>query len=186
MRRLLGANCAGSISMKTSLRAAVVLVAICHSAYRVHAQERLTFTRDVAPVLFERCASCHRPGQIAPFSLLTYEDVRPRATRIADVVRSRAMPPWKPEPDHGRFQRDRRMTEVEILAIESWVAQGMMRGSPGGSPASAQVFRCMAARHAGSRRSDGGRLRAAGTTPRRLSHVRYSHSSKSVRVRQSG
>ena len=134
MRRLLGANCAGSISMKTSLRAAVVLVAICHSAYRVHAQERLTFTRDIAPVLFERCASCHRPGQIAPFSLLTYEDVRPRATRIADVVRSRAMPPWKPEPDHGRFQRDRRMAEAEIVAIERWVAQGMMRGSPADLP----------------------------------------------------
>ena len=98
------------------------------------AQPQPTFTRDVAPVLFERCAGCHRPGQTAPFSLLTYEDVRPRARRIAEVVRSRAMPPWKPEPDHGRFQMDRRMADAEIAVIEKWASQGMMRGDPGDLP----------------------------------------------------
>ena len=97
-------------------------------------QTPLTFTRDVAPVLFERCVTCHRPGQAAPFSLLTYEDVRPRAARIAEVVGSRTMPPWKPEPDHGRFQRDRRMPDREIGVIQQWVAQGMMRGDPADLP----------------------------------------------------
>ena len=120
--------------MKMPLHRVVFFVAICLSANRIHAQPQLTFNRDVAPVLFERCAMCHRPGQSAPFSLLTYEDVRPRAARIAEVVRTRVMPPWKPEPDHGRFQRDRRMTETEILVIERWVAQGMMRGSPADLP----------------------------------------------------
>src|SRR5215208_1420891 len=90
-----------SILMNTSLRILVAAAAVCLSANGVHAQDLLTFSRDVAPILFERCATCHRPGQSGPFSLLTYEDVRPRARRIAEVVRSRAMPPWKPEADHG-------------------------------------------------------------------------------------
>jgi tetratricopeptide (TPR) repeat protein len=120
--------------MNTPLRISVAIVAICLSVTPGLAQERLAFTRDVAPILFERCATCHRPGQTAPFSVLTYEDVRPRARRIAEVVRSRAMPPWKPQPDHGSFQRDRRMADAEIAVIEKWVAQGMMRGSPADLP----------------------------------------------------
>src|SRR4029453_8016010 len=57
-----------------------------------------TFSRDIAPIVFRHCVSCHHPGQNAPFSLLTYEDVRPRARQIALVTKSRYMPPWKPEP----------------------------------------------------------------------------------------
>jgi tetratricopeptide (TPR) repeat protein len=120
--------------MNMPLRITVSAVALCLSAIPVRAQERLTFTRDVAPILFEHCSTCHRPGQTVPFSLLTYEDVRPRARRIAEVTRNRAMPPWKPEPGHGRFQGERRLTEKEIATIQSWVAQGMMRGSPADLP----------------------------------------------------
>lgn len=98
------------------------------------AQETHTFARDVAPILFKHCVTCHRPGQTVPFSLLTYEDARPRARRIAEVTRRREMPPWKPEPDHGRFQMDRRMADTEIAAIQSWVAQGMLRGDPADLP----------------------------------------------------
>jgi tetratricopeptide (TPR) repeat protein len=110
------------------------VVLSCLSALDASAQERVTFSRDVAPILFKHCVACHRPGQSAPFSLLTYEDARPRAKRIAEVTRDREMPPWKPEPDHGRFQMDRRMAETEITAIQRWVAQGMMRGNPSDLP----------------------------------------------------
>ncbi len=120
--------------MNTPLRISLAIVAICLRVTPGLAQERLTFTRDVAPIVFERCATCHQPGQTAPFSLLTYEDVRPRGRRIAEVVRRRAMPPWQPEPDHGSFQRDRRMADADIAVIEKWVAQGMARGSSADLP----------------------------------------------------
>jgi tetratricopeptide (TPR) repeat protein len=116
--------------MNNPIRVAVVFVAICACAARASAQERYTFTRDVAPILLKHCAACHRPGQTAPFSLLTYEDVRPRARRIVEVTRTRTMPPWKPEPGHGRFEGERRMADREIAAIQDWAAQGMMRGEP--------------------------------------------------------
>ena len=116
--------------MNKPIHFAVVIVAICAGATRASAQERRTFSRDVAPVLFEHCVGCHRPGQIAPFSLQTYEQVRPRAARIAEVTRTRAMPPWKPEAGHVRFQEERRLTDTEIAAIHEWVEHGMMRGDP--------------------------------------------------------
>ena len=101
---------------------------------RAAAQEPVTFARDIAPILFERCAACHRPGQIAPFSLLTFEDVRPRALRIAEIVKSRVMPPWKPEPGHGNFLGDRRLSESEIATFQDWVRQGLQRGNPADLP----------------------------------------------------
>ena len=107
---------------------------MCLGANRASAQERLTFTRDVAPVLFKHCSTCHRPGQGAPFSLLTYEDVRPRGKRIAEVTLARTMPPWKPEPGHGTFLGERRMTNAEIAVIQSWASQGMMRGDAADLP----------------------------------------------------
>src|SRR5438874_2696183 len=63
----------------------------------------VTFNRDVAPVLFDHCGTCHRPEGPAPFSLLTYRDARQRAALIAAVTKSRYMPPWKPEPGSSEF-----------------------------------------------------------------------------------
>ena len=120
--------------MNKPIHFAVVLVAICASATRASGQEPRTFSRDVAPVLFKHCVGCHRPGQTAPFSLQTFEDVRPRAARIADVTRARVMPPWKPDPGHGRFQDARQLTDTEIAAIQEWVEQGMMRGNAADLP----------------------------------------------------
>ena len=120
--------------MNLLLRFTVLMVGASLSATDALAQQPRTFNRDVAPVLFARCAACHRPWQTAPFSLLSFEDVRPRAKRIAEVVRTRAMPPWKPEPNHGAFQGDRRLTQAEIETIETWVADGMLRGSPSDLP----------------------------------------------------
>src|ERR1700722_5071579 len=69
-----------------------------------HAQPRLTFSQDIAPIIWSRCASCHRPGEIGPFSLITYEDVRRHAAQIATVTARRIMPPWKPVEGKGSFQ----------------------------------------------------------------------------------
>src|SRR6266542_6622289 len=68
------------------------------------AQTPLTFNKDIAPIIWTRCAPCHRPGEIGPFSLLTYDDVRRRAVQIAAVTSRRIMPPWKPEPGQGDFR----------------------------------------------------------------------------------
>ena len=130
MKRRIVAHSWRSNRMDKRLFVAVLVVAICLRSAIADAQNRtVTFTRDVAPILYTHCVSCHRPGQSAPFSLLTYDDARPRAMRIAEVTRSRTMPPWMPEPDHGRFERERRMSEPEIAAIQRWVAQGIVRGN---------------------------------------------------------
>jgi tetratricopeptide (TPR) repeat protein/mono/diheme cytochrome c family protein len=99
------------------------------------AQGRVTFSRDVAPILYEQCASCHRPGQIGPFSLLTYQDVRPRAAAIARATRTRQMPPWKPEPGRGGpFTGERRLNDEQIARIQQWVRDGTLEGDPGDLP----------------------------------------------------
>ena len=69
-----------------------------------------TFAHDIAPIVYEKCAPCHHPGEAAPFSLLTYEDVKKRAAQIATVTRSGLMPPWLPEHGYGDFADERRLT----------------------------------------------------------------------------
>src|SRR5260370_30028982 len=66
-----------------------------------------TYNKDIAPILYSKCATCHRPGEVAPFSLLTYQDASKRAGLIATVTKSRYMPVWKPEPGYGKFQHER-------------------------------------------------------------------------------
>jgi tetratricopeptide (TPR) repeat protein/mono/diheme cytochrome c family protein len=85
----------------------------------------ITFAADVGPIIHSRCAGCHRPDGDAPFSLLTFDDVRRRASMIAAVTKSRYMPPWKPVPGFGDFHGSRRMTDAEIATIERWVNSGM-------------------------------------------------------------
>lgn len=99
------------------------------------AQDRVSFARDIAPVVFSRCASCHRPGGSAPFSLLTYGDARSRATQIAAVTSSRYMPPWKPQAGHGEFAGARRLTDREIDLFQRWAADGAAEGNPAALPA---------------------------------------------------
>jgi Flp pilus assembly protein TadD len=111
------------------------LVAVLLLASPVHAAEPVTFTRDVAPILFQHCTSCHRPGEIAPFSLQTYRDARQRMTLIADATKRRVMPPWKPDPAPGLFVDDRSLTDQQIQRIQDWVAAGGPEGDPRDLPA---------------------------------------------------
>ena len=96
--------------------------------------EPITFTKHVAPILFQSCSSCHRPGESAPFALLTYSDARRHATQIVAVTQSRYMPPWLPEPGHGDFAGERRLSESQIRLIADWVKQGSPEGDPADLP----------------------------------------------------
>ena len=98
------------------------------------AAPQVTYSRDVAPIVFRACATCHRPGEAAPFSLLTYADVKKHARQIAEVTRSRAMPPWLPEPQELKFADDLRLPDAEIDRIQRWVEQGAMEGNPADLP----------------------------------------------------
>ncbi|HKE03496.1 MAG TPA: cytochrome c, partial [Blastocatellia bacterium] len=71
------------------------------------AAKNVTFTKDVAPIFFKQCAECHREGEIAPFSVMSYKDVRPWAKSIREKVASREMPPWHADPSHGEWLNDR-------------------------------------------------------------------------------
>lgn len=95
----------------------------------------VTYTRDIAPIMMTMCASCHRPGQSAPFSLLTYHDVSKRAQQIVEVTRSRFMPPWKPEPDFGHFRDAQRLSDHELNLLEAWCEADTPEGASDDMPA---------------------------------------------------
>lgn len=88
-----------------------------------------TFNRDVAPIVFTHCVGCHHPGGTAPFSLATYADVKKRAKLIARVTGSRYMPPWLPEPGHGKFIGERRLSDDEIATLDRWAKAGAPQGA---------------------------------------------------------
>jgi Tfp pilus assembly protein PilF len=98
-----------------------------------------TFTHDIAPIVHQYCAPCHRPGEAGPFSLITYRDVKSHASQIADVTRRRYMPPWLPEPGHGVFRDELRLTADQIQIIADWVSAGAAEGSPEPSPSNLQL-----------------------------------------------
>ena len=90
----------------------------------------MTFARDIAPIVFNSCTSCHRAGGPAPFSLATYDEVRRRATQIAQVTRRRFMPPWKVEPGISDFVGQHPVTDQQIALLETWAATGTALGNP--------------------------------------------------------
>jgi Flp pilus assembly protein TadD/mono/diheme cytochrome c family protein len=98
------------------------------------AAEPVTFNRDIAPLIFYSCSSCHRQGEAAPFPLLTYQQVRNHALQIAAVTARRYMPPWPPEPGYGDFLGERRLTADQIRLIAEWVKQGCPEGQPAELP----------------------------------------------------
>ncbi|MEK6288654.1 MAG: thiol-disulfide isomerase [Acidobacteriota bacterium] len=95
----------------------------------------VTFNKDVASILYKNCAACHRPGEIAPMSLLNYKEVRPWAKSIREVVVERRMPPWLADPQHGEFANDRRLSQKEIDTIVAWVDAGAKEGDVKDRPA---------------------------------------------------
>jgi len=94
-----------------------------------------TFNHDIAPIVYKNCTPCHRPGEAAPFSLLSYQDTVRKAKTIGRVTESRVMPPWKAEPASYAYRDERRLTKDEIALIQSWVQNGMPEGSDTKAPA---------------------------------------------------
>src|SRR5579863_1225942 len=95
---------------------------------------QVTFNRDIAPIVFRSCSTCHHPGESGPFPLLTYSDVKKHARQIADVTRTRIMPPWLPNPQALKFADDLRLTDSQIDVIQRWVAQGAVEGEAADLP----------------------------------------------------
>ncbi len=100
----------------------------------------VTFNKDVAPIFFKSCAECHRPGEYAPFSALSYKDVRPWAKSIREKVANREMPPWHADPHVGEWANDRRLNQQEIDTIISWIDGGAKEGFAKDLPAAPQFI----------------------------------------------
>src|SRR6185295_3124353 len=95
----------------------------------------VTFHNQIERVFQTHCQVCHRPGEVAPFSLTSYREAYARRDDIRDVVRSRYMPPWKAVPGHGEFADVRRLSDAEIDLIARWVAADAPEGDPRDAPA---------------------------------------------------
>src|SRR5262244_789201 len=91
--------------------------------------KQVTFTKDVAPIFFKNCAECHRAGEAAPFSVMSYKDVRPWAKSIREKVVNKEMPPWHADSHIGQFKNDRRLPQSEIDTIAAWVESGAPEGN---------------------------------------------------------
>ncbi len=99
----------------------------------------VTYTKDVAPILYKHCLACHRKGQVAPFGMETYEQVRKRASDISNVVEERIMPPWKAARHFGvKLRGDRSLSDAEIDTIQKWVDAEAPEGDPAALPAAPQ------------------------------------------------
>jgi mono/diheme cytochrome c family protein len=93
----------------------------------------VTFAHDIAPLLYNNCATCHRAGEVAPFTLGSYKDAKKRAQQIALVTESHLMPPWKADA-HGMFQDERRLTDAQIALLKQWTEDGAPEGNPAETP----------------------------------------------------
>jgi len=100
----------------------------------------VTFSKDVAPIFYKSCAECHRPGEAAPFSVLSYKDLRPWAKSIKEKVISRQMPPWHADPHIGQWANDPRLTQAQIDTISAWVDGGAPEGNPKDLPPAPQFI----------------------------------------------
>ena len=122
-----------ALAVAVTVMATAEAIALQTSAAGASAQD-ITFTKDIAPIVFKSCVSCHRKGGPAPFALTTYDEVRRRATQIATVTRSRFMPPWKVEPGVGHFVGQDPLTRDEIARLEKWAVAGAPQGEPSAQP----------------------------------------------------
>jgi mono/diheme cytochrome c family protein len=114
----------------------LLAVPIVAGAAAINAFERpaVTFSENIAPIVYQNCVTCHRPGEAAPFSLITYEDVKKHAKTIVKVTGSRYMPPWHATHGYGDFADERRLTDDQIATIAEWVNHGMPEGDASKMP----------------------------------------------------
>ena len=131
-------------SVRTIVACSLALSSLTAAAFAKHegpavrrprpAAQQVTFNRDIAPMLSQYCAPCHRPGEAGPFPLLTYADAKPRARLIAAVTSTRFMPPWLPEPQESKFADELRLSDEQIAVIQKWVEHGAVEGAAADLP----------------------------------------------------
>ena len=90
--------------------------------------QEINFSKNIAPIIKSQCSGCHQPGKIAPFSLLSYDDVRKRAKLIQFVIDNNVMPPWPADTSYFRYSNERVLTPREVSDIRDWVSTGMLPG----------------------------------------------------------
>src|SRR3981081_3132976 len=122
----------------------VLLAATLSLAARSRSQEPgnppPTFTKDVSPIMQKHCQTCHRPGEAAPFSMLTYEDTLPWASTMKMVVTRKIMPPWFADPKYGHFANERSLSADEVRTLVAWVNGGSQKGAPADIPPPVKNF----------------------------------------------
>ena len=130
-------------ALSTSI-AALVVAAFCIVAMAAGPGDankgKVTFNKDIAPIFFNNCVQCHRSGEIAPMSLVSFKDSRPWARSIKEKVVTGVMPPWHADPHYGEFSNDRRLSRKDIDTIVAWVDQGANEGNPKDLPPAPQFL----------------------------------------------
>src|ERR1044071_2741010 len=97
---------------------------LAHTGTATEKTTGVTFNKDVAPIIQKNCQGCHRPGEVAPMSFMSFKEVRPWAKSIREKVVTREMPPWFADPKHGEFENDCRLLQKDIDTIVAWVEDG--------------------------------------------------------------
>jgi hypothetical protein len=113
---------------------ALLPVLLLNTSLQAATLPAVTFNKQIAPIIFNNCSSCHRPGEAAPFSLLSYQDVAKRGKLIAAVTKSQYMPPWKAEKTSFSFKDERRLKDSDIALLDTWVKDGMPEGKAADMP----------------------------------------------------
>jgi len=106
----------------------ILVLASCTLVYSSSSGQKITFSQNIAPIIKSKCSGCHQPGEIAPFSLLSYNDVKKRAKLIEYVVDNNVMPPWPADTSYRRYLNEKVLSQNEVLAIKGWINQGYLPG----------------------------------------------------------
>ena len=120
--------------MRGKLLCLALGVAACLPGATKSSAPAVTYSKDVAPIIQKSCQGCHRPGEAAPMSFLTYKDTRPWASAIKEAVVLKKMPPWFADPHYGKFSNDRSLSSSEIQTLVNWAENGAPEGSPVSQP----------------------------------------------------
>ena len=108
----------------------LIMAGVAMRAADTDVVKEVTFNKDVAPILYSNCVTCHHANDIAPMPLMTYQEARPWAAAIREAVVQRVMPPWHADPHVGDFMNDPRLSDAEIATIVDWVKGGAKEGDP--------------------------------------------------------
>ncbi len=122
------------------LKGAVLTLAVSAVAAAAPTSSSVTYYKDVASILQNRCQECHRPGEVAPMSFMTYDQVRPWAKAMKTAVLTKKMPPWSADPHYGKFSNDRSLSQAEMDTLVAWVDAGSPAGNPKDAPKPREYF----------------------------------------------